>query len=62
MSVDMKTKTSLSLDEKLWQDWQIYVIKITGTSRKASEKAEDALKEYMTNHPLTNSINKTEDK
>lgn len=54
MSVDMVTKkTSLALDEALWLDFQVYSMRTTGSARKASEKAEEALREYMVNHPLT---------
>jgi hypothetical protein len=48
-----KTKTTLNLDEKLWNDFQIYSLKVTGAARNASLKVEDALREYMQNHPAT---------
>jgi hypothetical protein len=52
MSIEMgKTKTTLNLDEKLWNDFQIYALKVTGAARNASIKVEDALREYMANHP-----------
>jgi len=47
-----KTKTTLNLDEKLWNDFQIYAINVTGSARNASAKVEDALREYMINHPV----------
>lgn len=47
-----KTKTTLNLDEKLWNEFQIYAINVTGSARNASSKVEDALREYMTNHPV----------
>ncbi len=53
MSVEMgKIKTTLNLDEKLWQDFQVYALKVTGVARNASLKVEDALREYMQNHPV----------
>jgi hypothetical protein len=47
-----KTKTTLNLDEQLWNDFQIYALKSTGAARNASLKVEDALREYMANHPI----------
>ena len=47
-----KVKTTLNLDEKLWQDFQVYAIQVTGAARNASLKVEDALREYMQNHPV----------
>ena len=47
-----KTKTTLNLDEQLWNDFQIYALKVTGAARNASLKVEDALREYMANHPV----------
>lgn len=46
-----KVKTTLNLDEKLWQDFQVYAIQVTGSARNASAKVEEALKEFMKNHP-----------
>jgi hypothetical protein len=46
-----KVKTTLNLDEKLWQDFQIYSLKVTGSARNASMKVEEAMKEFMANHP-----------
>jgi hypothetical protein len=53
MSEMTKKKTSLNIDDKTWQDWLVYVIQKTGTSRKVSEYTVEALKEYMINHPVT---------
>ena len=46
-----KQKTSLNLDEKLWKEFQIYALQTTGKGRNASDLAEDALREFMKNHP-----------
>jgi len=43
-----KKKTSINIDEKLWSEWLIFVIKKYGTGRKVSEALEDAIREYMT--------------
>ena len=52
MSIEMgKVKTTLNLDEKLWQDFQVYALKTTGAARNASGKVEEALREFMKNHP-----------
>lgn len=47
-----KVKTTLNIDEKLWQTFQVYALKVTGSARNASAKVEEALTEYMNNHPL----------
>ena len=46
-----KKKTSINIDDKIWQDWLIYVVKKTGSSRKVSDFTVEALVEYMKNHP-----------
>ena len=46
-----KRKTSLNIDDKLWQEWLVYVVKKTGSSRKVSDYTVEALVEYMKNHP-----------
>jgi hypothetical protein len=48
----MKKKTSLNIDDKAWQDWLVYVIQKTGTSRKVSEMSAEAFLYYMKNHPV----------
>lgn len=45
-----KTSTSIRVDEGLWTEWQIFVLKKTGKGRKASDEIENALREYMNNH------------
>jgi hypothetical protein len=53
MSIEMVNKrTTINIDEKLWKYFQIYALQTTGNSRKASEKVEEAIKEYMANHPM----------
>lgn len=47
-----KRKTSLNIDDKVWQEWLVYIVKKTGSSRKVSEHTVEALKEYMKNHPI----------
>jgi len=42
-----KKKTSILVDEKLWQDWMIFIIKQYGSSRKASEALEEAMRFFM---------------
>jgi len=42
-----KKKTSIYVNEDLWLEWSIFVIKQYGSSRKMSEALEDAMKEYM---------------
>ena len=47
-----KKKTSVNLEESLWQKWVIYVVQKYGTSHKVSEAIGEAISEYMINHPL----------
>ncbi len=42
-----KKKTSINIDEKLWHEWLVFVVKKYGTSRKVSEALADAIKQYM---------------
>jgi hypothetical protein len=44
-----KKKTSINIDEALWKDWNIFVVKKYGTSRKVSDELATALKEHMKN-------------
>jgi metal-responsive CopG/Arc/MetJ family transcriptional regulator len=53
-----RTKTSITVDEDLWKDWSIFVIKKTGKARKGSEEMENALREYMENHKSEEKTNK----
>jgi len=43
----VKRKTSITMDEKLWKEWTMFVINKTGSARKLSEEIEKALKDYM---------------
>lgn len=46
----VRKKTSIIIDENLWTEWLLFVTKKYGTSRKASEELEQALREYMERH------------
>jgi len=43
----MKTKTSITIDEKLWTKFRVFVIENTGSSRKISETLEQAIIRLM---------------
>jgi hypothetical protein len=43
----VKKKTSLNIDDALWQRWLVFVIKKHGSSRRVSEETAKALEEYM---------------
>jgi hypothetical protein len=43
----VKRKTSITIDEDLWKDWTMFVVKKTGSARKLSDEIENALKQYM---------------
>lgn len=45
-----KRKTSITVDEKLWKEWTMFVINKTGSARKLSEEMETAITEYMKRH------------
>ena len=47
-----KKKTSINIDEELWNNWIVYVVRRYGSSRKVSEALGDAITEFMINHPL----------
>lgn len=53
-----RVKTSITIDENLWKDWQIFVIGKTGKGRKGSNEVEEALKEYMQNHKSKETLKK----
>jgi hypothetical protein len=42
-----KRKTSITVDEKLWKEWTMFVVDKTGSARKLSEETEIAIREYM---------------
>jgi metal-responsive CopG/Arc/MetJ family transcriptional regulator len=44
-----KKRTSIYIQEKLWSEWMHFVIDQYGSSRKASEALEDAMREFMQN-------------
>jgi len=45
-----KKKTSINIDEDIWQQWLIFVVQKHGTSRRVSEETALALQEYMNKH------------
>ena len=48
-------KTSINIDEELWSDWTVYVVRRYGSSRKVSKALGEAITEFMINHPLESS-------
>lgn len=48
----MRKKISLTLDEKIWNDFQRYALKKHNNSRNANTELELAMREYMKYHPL----------
>jgi hypothetical protein len=52
MSEMGKRKTSLNIDDELWQKWLVFVVQKTGTSRNTSSETAKALEEYMQNHSI----------
>jgi hypothetical protein len=42
-----KRKTSITVDDKLWKEWTMFVVNKTGSARKLSEEVESALREHM---------------
>lgn len=47
-----KKKTSLNIEEQLWKDWILYVVKKTGSTMKVSEETERLIREEMQKHPI----------
>lgn len=47
-----RKKTSLTLDEKIWKDFQSYALEKHSNTRNANTELEKAMDEYMRNHPL----------
>lgn len=45
-----KKKTSVSMDEELWKDWMKFCLDRYGSTRRASEELERALKHYLRLH------------
>lgn len=50
MTIDMRKKTSVSLDPDIWGEWITFIVTKTKANRRISEITEKALKEYMKNH------------
>ena len=50
-----RKKTSLTLDEKIWNDFQVYALKKHGNTRNANTELEKAMREHM----KTNSIKRS---
>jgi len=42
-----KKRTSIYVEENLWNEWMHFVLDHYGSTRKASEALEDAMKEFM---------------
>lgn len=47
-----KRKTSFMVDDDLWKEWTLFVVKKTGSARKLSDELEKALREYMERHKV----------
>jgi hypothetical protein len=47
---EMKRKTSIAIDPKVWSDFTVFVVRKTGSSRKVSEEVQKALLEYIEKH------------
>lgn len=45
-----KRKTSININGQVWEDFLVFVVRKTGSSRKVSKILAEALKEYMKNH------------
>ena len=48
-----RKKTSLTLDEQIWFDFQKYSLSKHGNSRNANTELEIAMKYHMKNNPLS---------
>lgn len=55
MNKDARKKTSISVDQYLWRKWLKFVVDKTGSSRMISIEVENAIKEYMQNHKMSES-------
>jgi len=47
-----KKKTSLNIDDQLWKEWVLYVVKKTGSSYKVSEETERLIRKEMKDNPI----------
>jgi hypothetical protein len=52
-----RKKTSLTLDEKIWEDFQGYALRKHSNTRNANTELEFAMREYMKNNPVKRSQN-----
>jgi len=43
-------KTSITVDPQLWLEWNRFVLDKTGSTRKASEELQNAMREYVARH------------
>lgn len=48
----VRKKTSLTLDEKIWENFQVYALKKHGNTRNANTELEFAMQNYMKNNPI----------
>ena len=53
----MKIKTSITIDDKLWTKFRVYVIETTGSARKISETMEQAINNLMNDSIVLSSEN-----
>ena len=42
-----KKRTSIYIDAELWNKWMHFVLDAYGSTRKASEALEDAMRDFM---------------
>jgi len=54
----VKKKTSITIDNEVWKEWNKFVIDKTGSSRKVSEEIETILKAYMESNKNKDKTNK----
>lgn len=47
-----RKKTSLTLDEEIWKEFQAYALMKHGNTRSANKELEEAMKEHMKIHPV----------
>jgi metal-responsive CopG/Arc/MetJ family transcriptional regulator len=52
MSAILRKKTSVSVDKELWRNFVVYVAQLHGSGRKISDTLENAIREYIQNHPV----------
>jgi hypothetical protein len=53
MSEMPKKKTSINIEDSVWQKWLIFVVTKYGSARKVSEATTEALEEYMRKREMT---------